>query len=232
MIEGFLESQNLNPNDILRITPNSEAVSSSLPQKFPKLISARELFEYWLNALGVPNRYFFKVMSHYTDDEVRQEKLLLLCSKTTEGKNEYYRYCHREKRTHTEILYDFNTTKLPLNYLIQLIGSQKPREFSIASSQYVHPKSIHMTMGVLKYKTIGHKRLKKGICSSYLSELPISIDTKILCYIKSGTFLIPEDLSTPVICIGAGTGVAPFRGIIQDRVAKVKKEDAKVESPA
>lgn len=180
IIHSFLESAHLEPNDLLRIRPNPEAISSSIPMKFPMLISATELFEYWLDTLGVPNRYFFKVLSHFTDDEVRREKLLILCSKTSDGKNEYYRYCHREKRTHLEILHDFNTSKLPLEYLIQLIGAQKPREFSISSSQLVHPQSLHLTMGVLRYLTIGHKREKKGVCSSYLSQLPVSVDTRVL----------------------------------------------------
>jgi len=100
----FLESQGLNEDDLIRIKPNLEGLSSSTAISFPPLISAKELFGYWLDTLGVPNRYFFKVMYHYTDDEIRKEKCLLLCSKTTDGKNEYYRYCHRERRTHAEIL--------------------------------------------------------------------------------------------------------------------------------
>lgn len=171
-------------------------------------------------------------MSHFTEDEIRKEKILVLCSKTSEGKNEYYRYCHREKRTHAEILHDFNTSKIPLGYLIQLIGPQKPREFSIASSQLMHKNSIHLTMGVLRYKTIGHKRYKKGICSSWLSELPISLDSKVLCYVKSGTFIIPNDLTIPIICIGAGTGVAPFKSVIEDRVTRLRQhEETKSEDP-
>lgn len=231
IIKEFLESQDLSDNDLLRIRPNEECISSSAPLRFPMLISALELFSYWLDTLGVPNRYFFKVMTHFTDDEIRCQKLMELCAKTSEGKSEYYRYCHREKRTHVEILHDFNTTKIPVSYLIQLIGPQKPREFSIASSQLIYPESLHLTMGVLRYKTVGHKRLKKGICSSWLSELPVPATHEILCYIKSGTFILP-DLSTPIICIAAGTGVAPFRGIIQDRVARLKNEEVKVDSPA
>lgn len=87
-------------------------------------------------------------------------------------------------------------------------------------------------MGVLRYKTIGHKRQKFGICSTYLSSLPIVTDHSVLCYVKAGTFILPEDLKTPIICIGAGTGVAPFRGIIQDRLARIKEEESKVETPA
>ena len=122
IVKNFLQEQGLEPDDLLKITINQDAVSSSVPMHFPPLIRADELFEYWLDTCGVPNRYFFKVLAYYTDDEVRKPKLLELWSKTSEGKNEYYRYCYRQKRTYVEILYDFSTTKLPLEYMIQLIG--------------------------------------------------------------------------------------------------------------
>ena len=87
-------------------------------------------------------------------------------------------------------------------------------------------------MGVLKYKTIGHKRQKEGICSTYISKLPVSTDSKVLCYIKSGTFPLPNHLQTPLIMVGAGTGVAPFRGIIQDRVTDIgNAEEMKISEP-
>ena len=61
---------------------------------FPSLVSESELFEYWLNLLGSPTRYFYKVLSHFTDDETHREKLREFASKTTEGKNDYYRYSY------------------------------------------------------------------------------------------------------------------------------------------
>ena len=231
-VKDFLKSQNLKWNDLFRIESNKDSQSSSLPLKFPLLISAQELFEYWLNTLGVPNRYFFKVLAHFTDDEIRKQKLALLSSKTTEGKNEYYRYWHREKRTHAEILYDFSTSNIPFEYLIQLIGVQKLREFSISSSQLVYPNSLHLTIGILKYKTIGHKRQKEGICSSYLSKIAPKDKSKILCYIKSGTFIIPKSIETPIIWVAAGTGIAPFRAIIQERIFQLtNNEESKSEDP-
>lgn len=127
--------------------------------------------------------------------------------------NEYYRYCHREKRTHIEILHDFSTSKIPIGYLIQLICLQKPREFSIACSPSLYPTSIHLTVGILRYKTTGHKRVKIGLWSAYLASSPAH---PILCYIKSGSFYLPST-ETPLVLICCGTGIAAFRGHIQER---------------
>ena len=128
------------------------------------------------------------------------------------------------------------------NLFYSNLGPQKPREFSIASSLLVHPNSVHLTMGVLRYSTnvlklddnttFGQKRLKEGICSTYISKLPVSPDSKVLWYVKSGTFPIPDNLSIPLILVAAGTGVAPFRSIIQDRITKIRQsEEMKQEDP-
>ncbi len=49
-----------------------------------------------------------------------------------DGKDEFYRYCGKERRTYVDLLFDFKSCKLPLNILIELIGHIKPREFSIS----------------------------------------------------------------------------------------------------
>ena len=71
-----------------------------------------------------------------------------------------------------EVLHDFNiTNELPLEYLIQLAGRQKPREFSISGYQGMpgYDKEVHITMAVTEYKT-PFKRVKKGVCSWWLAQ--------------------------------------------------------------
>ena len=106
------------------------------------------------------------------DSDIHKQKLREFASKTVEGKSEYYRYSVRERRTVIEVLYDFypnQEIKLPLEYLIQLCGRQKPREFSISSGLNVHPKEAHLTMAVTEYET-KFKRQKKGVCSYWLKQ--------------------------------------------------------------
>jgi sulfite reductase alpha subunit-like flavoprotein len=94
-----------------------------------------------------------QVLRHFVEDDLHREKLTEFCSKTVDGKSEYYRYVIKERRTVIEILYDFQPEKitLPLEYLIQLCGRQKPREFSISSSLRKYPGEAHLTMAVTEY---------------------------------------------------------------------------------
>ena len=88
-------------------------------------------------------------------------------SKTSEGKSEYFGYCVRERRNILEVFLDFGVTnQVPLAYLIQGIGRQKPREFSISSA--VNGKSCNITMAVVKYET-KLKRQISGVCSGWLA---------------------------------------------------------------
>ena len=60
--------------------------------------------------------------------------MILFSSKTSEGKDEFYRYCGKERRTYVEFLWDFKSCKIPFNILFDLIGPIKPREYSISNS--------------------------------------------------------------------------------------------------
>lgn len=138
---------------------------------FPSIIRLDELFEYWLNCSGIPNWYFIKCMANFTEsDELRKAKLRELCEKTAEGKSEFHRYCNWEKWTFIEVLNDFTSTFVPLNYMIDLMGLQIPWSYSISSSKAVYKKGINITVGVNRYKTFSGW-VKTGLCSRYLTGL-------------------------------------------------------------
>jgi sulfite reductase alpha subunit-like flavoprotein len=132
-------------------------------------LSVFELFTYWINLMEPPSRHFMHVLSYFVSDSLHGDKLREFAAKSAEGKSEYYRYAVRERRTVLEVLNDFQQTgfQLPIEYLIQLCGKQKPREFSISSSLSAHPDEAHLTMAVTEYQT-PFKRDKKGVCSHWL----------------------------------------------------------------
>lgn len=93
----------------------------------------------------------------------------------------------------------------------------QPRLYSIASSQKVVGEAVHLTIATVRYET--HGRLRKGVCSTWLAER-VDADTCVPLFVHVAKgFRLPEDLSTDVIMIGPGTGVAPFRAFLQERKA-------------
>lgn len=116
------------------------------------------------------------------------------------------------------MFYDFPKTSkrvASLNTLLDLIPSIKPRYFSIASSPNVHKDRIQLLVAVVEYKTRLFET-RKGTCSYWLSQLDPQVETKLPVWIKKGSFQV--DYTKPLICIGPGTGVAPFRSILYERI--------------
>lgn len=90
-----------------------------------------------------------------------------------------------------------------------------PRLYSISSSLSAHPGEVHLTMNVLRYEFAGRER--GGLCSRFLAD---RAEVARVFIQRSAHFRLPEDDSTPIIMIGPGTGVAPFRAFLQERRAR------------
>ena len=96
-----------------------------------------------------------------------------------------------------------------------LLRPMPPRLYSIASSLSAHSDEVHLTVAVVRYDTHGRKR--KGVCSSYLAE---RVGDTIPCYFHPNkNFKLPEDNDKPIIMVGPGTGIAPFRAFVEERQA-------------
>ena len=91
------------------------------------------------------------------------------------------------------------------------------RLYSIASSPLAHENEVHLTVAAVRYETNG--RTRKGVCSTYLADLVKSGDSVQMFVQPNKNFRLPADGSTPVIMVGPGTGVAPFRSFIEHRGA-------------
>ncbi|MEB5701485.1 assimilatory sulfite reductase (NADPH) flavoprotein subunit [Staphylococcus saprophyticus] len=115
----------------------------------------------------------------------------------------------------TDLIRDFTPVALEPNMLPQLLRKLPPREYSIASSNKVNPNSVHITVRVVKYEA--HRRERFGVCSVQLADRT-SVGDKLPVYLKKNpNFKFPYDTETPVIMIGAGTGIAPYRAYLQER---------------
>ena len=105
--------------------------------------------------------------------------------------------------------------QLSADQLIKILRTLQPRYYSIASSPKAFPGEIHLTVALVDYEHGG--RNKRGTCSSFLSEV-LTEDEHVPVFIESNpNFRLPVTPATPIIMIGAGTGIAPYRAFVQER---------------
>ena len=100
----------------------------------------------------------------------------------------------------------------------QLVGLLRPlpgRLYSVASSQRAHEGEAHLLIGAVRWNSHGHDR--KGVASTFFADRRKVGDTARIYVKPNRHFRLPEDQSRPIIMIGAGTGIAPYRGFIEDR---------------
>lgn len=117
-----------------------------------------------------------------------------------------------------DVFLDFPPAEnLSTDQFLGLLRRLPPRLYSIASSLRAHPDEVHLTVGVVRYET--YNKGRKGVCSSYLADLVQAGDTVPVYIHENRNFALPEDPDTPIIMVGPGTGIAPFRAFVEDRVA-------------
>ncbi len=104
---------------------------------------------------------------------------------------------------------------LPLPAFLEMLRRLPPRLYSIASSLNAHPDEVHLCVGVTRYEAHGRKR--KGVCSTYLADR-VALDETLRVYVDANkNFKLPASVETPVIMVGPGTGIAPFRAFVEEQ---------------
>ena len=99
--------------------------------------------------------------------------------------------------------------------LVNILRKLPARLYSIASSIKAHPDEVHLTVAAVRYDAYGKQR--KGVASTYLAD-DSKVGDKVNVYVHTNkNFRLPADSKTPIIMVGPGTGVAPFRAFIEER---------------
>src|SRR3989475_5989388 len=99
---------------------------------------------------------------------------------------------------------------------VGLLTKLQPRLYSVASSLRAYPDQVHFIVDVVRYESNG--RIRKGVCSSFLAERADDVPVPVFPTVAKH-FHLPDDPNTPIIMVGPGTGVAPFRAYLQERKA-------------
>ncbi|KAK4502826.1 hypothetical protein PRZ48_006252 [Zasmidium cellare] len=237
-IESFIELMDWKAgadtplNLVTTISPSGKTHSPLIPSPLRHLdltgtsLTLRWLLENVLDIMSIPRRTFFAELAHFagegTEDEAYQKERLLELA-NPELIDELWDYTTRPKRTILEVMMDFTTIKIPWEYALSVLPIMRGRQFSIASG------------GALKHDEEGRTRIqlliaivdppspiikwrrRYGVCTRYIACLQAHQHINI--GIQQGYLDVQStELQVPVLMIGPGTGLAPMRSMIHERV--------------
>jgi cytochrome P450 / NADPH-cytochrome P450 reductase len=162
---------------------------------------------------GVASRRDVEAMLEHTEYPWTRRELEALLT----DDNRFREHIVKCRRSVLDLLEQYPACALPFAVYLEMLSPLAPRYYSIASSPLKEPQRCAVTVGVLSGPARSCVGVFSGVCSTYLSRK--QYDEYIYAFVRdtSSTFRLPADPAIPVIMIGAGTGIAPFRGFCQQR---------------
>eukprot|EP00339_Tiarina_fusa_P000750 CAMPEP_0117081284 /NCGR_PEP_ID=MMETSP0472-20121206/57301_1 /TAXON_ID=693140 ORGANISM="Tiarina fusus, Strain LIS" /NCGR_SAMPLE_ID=MMETSP0472 /ASSEMBLY_ACC=CAM_ASM_000603 /LENGTH=938 /DNA_ID=CAMNT_0004809173 /DNA_START=153 /DNA_END=2969 /DNA_ORIENTATION=+ len=208
-VNQFISRYGLDPTELISFY-NSDTEQNYIRTLQQLLIQDVDLF-------GRPTKRFYANLAQFATELSQQNKLNDLGDST--GAEEF-RARAAESVTIAEVLEEFSSVKLSGHELVTLVGPIKPRHYSIASSMNAHPDSVHLL--VVDHTWVTPKGvLRRGQCTRYLQGLREGASLSVS--VKPSVMKLPVDNETPIVMSGLGTGMAPFRAFIQERIFQAQQ---------
>ncbi|XP_049776657.1 nitric oxide synthase, salivary gland [Schistocerca cancellata] len=180
--------------------------------------SLRTLFTRFLDITTPPTPDLLQHFASIASDPEDKRRLNLLATEPAAYEDwRHWRFPHL-----LEVLEEFPSVRPSAALLVAQLTPLQPRFYSISSSPSVYQKQIHITVAVVVYRTQdGDGPLHYGVCSNFLRDA--EENDQIYLFVRSApNFYLPTDVKRPVIMVGPGTGIAPFRGFWQHRMAQLQ----------
>ncbi|MEY4033387.1 MAG: hypothetical protein RL492_581 [Verrucomicrobiota bacterium] len=168
-------------------------------------------------SLNGPTYKFAQLLHDRATDAVEKARLAAAIAEADPEKKKAW----MEQREFLDLFEEHPSAKLGAQEFIELLRKLMPRLYSISSAPSKYPDEIHLTVAVVRYETNGRQR--EGVCSTFLSERARLNVPEVPVFVAESHFGLPADDDTPVIMVGPGTGVAPFRSFVMDRATRGAK---------
>lgn len=114
-----------------------------------------------------------------------------------------------------DVIRNYSLQSIPADKLTSILRKMPARLYSIASSYQANPDEVHLIIGTVRYEA--HERGRAGVCSVQVADRIEPGDTLPIYVQKNNNFRLPENPETPIIMVGPGTGIAPFRSFMEER---------------
>ncbi|ODV86556.1 hypothetical protein CANARDRAFT_7025 [[Candida] arabinofermentans NRRL YB-2248] len=182
-----------------------------------RTLTLRSLLTHHIDIMSIPRRSFFMLAWHFAKDELERDKLKELS--TIEESEQLYDYANRPRRSILEVIQEFFTLSIPIEYILEVFPIIKPRLFSISSGP--NPSVVELTVAIVEYKTI-IRRIRKGVCTRWIKELNVGDQISISINRNNVSFGSNEE---PLIMVGPGTGIAPMKALVEETISKGSKRE-------
>jgi sulfite reductase alpha subunit-like flavoprotein len=244
IVEKIIKRLNLDPNTMIAF----QGDSGKLLPHIHTPCSVQDALLYCCDLAALPQKAFLRILAEYCLEEKDRESLYFLCGKSKESRQAYDNEILKKRPTLLEILQRFPSCYPDLAHLMEQLPALSPRYYSVSSSPTAYPTELHVALTVVRYRIDEETNERKGLCSSWLYEVcalqkfiepraslgkirqnirgilrKSSGKIAIPVFIRKGKeFTLPSDTTKPIIMIGPGTGVSPFRGFSQQRQLQTK----------
>ncbi len=170
-----------------------------------------------------------EALTHYFDVNKPSQELLAVVAKAA-PQSELAALLAPEKRDdlkkwlwgrHVIDLLELLPAPMPVAEFVPLLKRLAPRLYSISSSPKAHPGEVHLTVGAVRYES--HGRVRKGVASTFLADRVGDTNFVKVFVQPSHGFKPPANGDLPIIMVGPGTGIAPFRAFLEERQATSAK---------
>src|SRR6476620_4457428 len=183
-------------------------------------VSVGRLLSEFVELQQVATRKQIQIMAEHTRCPVTKPKLLAFVGEEAETLERYRSEILARRKSVFDLLLEYPACELPFHVYLEMLSLLAPRYYSISSSPSVDPSRCSVTVGVVEGPAGSGRGVYKGICSNYLASRRTSEPIHATVRETKAGFRLPDDASVPVIMIGPGTGLAPFRGFLWERAAR------------
>jgi cytochrome P450/NADPH-cytochrome P450 reductase len=211
---GFL------PSDQIRLQV-AEGRRAQLP--VGDTVSVGRLLSEFVELQQVATRKQIQIMSEHTRCPITRPKLQAYAGDDAAAAEHYRSDILGKRKSVFDLLEEHPACELPFHAYLEMLSLLAPRYYSISSSPSGDPARCSVTVAVVEGPAHSGRGRYKGICSNYLAGRRAGDTIQATVRETKAGFRLPDDASVPIIMIGPGTGLAPFRGFLQERAARKER---------